>query len=262
MSNTAGVEGMCFLTQSPVRVRILEHLDNEELLSQRELKDRIDVSRVTVRRNLDALEERELITIADRTCELTPLGDLVVDEILPAVETAAVVDQLQPFIERFPESHLDFDLRALGDATTVVAESADPYAPVNRHIERMETADRFRALLPAVGLPAMTVARDCVVEAGSQHEIVVSELLAQTILDRRGYRELIEEMVSSGNCKLLISDREIPFYLGLFEEYVQIGVEDDDGTPKALVETDAVEVCEWGERTYERYIDGAESFTP
>ncbi|AGB37089.1 transcriptional regulator FilR1 domain-containing protein [Natronococcus occultus] len=73
----------------------------------------------------------------------------------------------------------------------------------------METADRFRTLLPAVDLPAMTVARDCVVEADSQHEIVVRKRLARTVLDRRGYRKLVEEMLASGNCELSVSEREI-----------------------------------------------------
>ncbi|WP_246999295.1 hypothetical protein [Halosolutus gelatinilyticus] len=69
MSTTTSVEGMHFLTQSSVRVRILELLYEAEVLSKRELRDRIDASRVTVRRNVIALEDRDLITVANRTCE-------------------------------------------------------------------------------------------------------------------------------------------------------------------------------------------------
>ncbi|TYL36094.1 transcriptional regulator [Natronococcus pandeyae] len=251
---------MHFLTQSPVRVRILELLYENGELQKRELRDRIDASRVTVRRNVNALEERDLITITGRTCEITAFGEVVVEDVLPALKTVDVLERLRPFVRWFPDDELEFDMRALEDATIITSDSNDPYAPVNRHIEVMENADRFRGLLPAVGLPAMTVAYDCTVEAGYQHEIVISERLAQTVLNRRGYKELLDEMLASGNCNLFVSDREIRFYLGLFEECVQIGVEDDDGTPKALVETDAEEVREWAEQTYDHYLTQAKPF--
>ncbi|MDG5759944.1 transcriptional regulator [Natronococcus sp. A-GB1] len=260
MSTAVGVEGMSFLTQSPVRVRILERLYDHEGLRKRELKEQSDASRVTVRRNMNALEERDLITIEGRTCEITPLGEVVVEDVLPALKTVDVLDRLRPFVRWFPDDELEFDVCTLEDATIITADSNDPYAPVNRYIEVMETADRFRGLLPTVGLPAMTVAYECTVEAGYHHEIVVSERLARTVLNRRGYSEFLDEMLASGNCTLFVSDREIRFYLGLFEECVQIGVEGDDGTPKALVETDATEVREWAEQTYDQYVTQAELF--
>ncbi|WP_174299195.1 winged helix-turn-helix domain-containing protein [Natronococcus occultus] len=123
MSTTAGVSGMGFLTQSPVRIRILRALYDIEEIRKRELKDRFDTSRVTVRRNVNALEERDRAAVSGRRCEITPLGELVVEDVLPA-------------------------------------SSSDPYAPVNYHIEALTHGERVRCLLPAVGLSTMTVARD------------------------------------------------------------------------------------------------------
>lgn len=260
MANTTAVEGLQFLTQSPVRVRILELLGDADGMEKRELRERIDVSRVTVRRNVRALEERGWIEIEDRVCSITVLGSLVLEDVSPALETTAVVERLRPFLRWFPEAELEFDARALADATIVTADSTDPYAPVNRHIEAVEEAGRFRGLFPVVGLQAMTVGRDRVVEDDCRHELVVSSLLEPTIRDRPEYRELVDEMLVSGNCDLFVADCEIPFYLGLFDAAVQVGVEDDEGVPQALVETDAEEIREWAERTYEAYLKRADPF--
>lgn len=259
MSSTTAVKGLHFLTQSPVRVRVLELLSEAGSMRKRELRDRIDASRVTVRRNVHALEDREWIEVDNRECEITALGEIVIEDASPALETTEVVERLRPFLRWFPEVELGFDVRVLADATIVVPDSTDPYAPVNRHIDAMERTDRFRSLLPVVGLPAMTVGRDRIVEDGCHHEIVVSERLAPTIRDQPEYRELLEEMLASGNCALFVADREVPFYLGLFDDCVQIGV-DDDGIPRALVETDADDVREWAERTYETYLAGSDPF--
>lgn len=260
MASATAVDGLQFLTQSRVRVRILELLYRRGSMTQRELKECVDASRVTIRRNVCALDERDWIELENRECELTVLGETVIEDASTALETAATVERLRPFLRWFPEDALEFDVRDLADATIVASESSDPYAPVNRHIEAMERADRFRALLPAAGLPAMTVGRDCVVESESHHDLVISDRLEPTIRNRPEYRELVDEMLASGNCRLFVSDRTIPFYLALFDGHVQIGVEDDDGVPKALVETTASDVREWAERTYKGYLTAADPF--
>jgi hypothetical protein len=182
--------------------------------------------------------------------------------VLPALSLVDVVERLRPFVRWFPDDELEFDLRALEDATVVAADSSDPYAPVNRHIEAMERADRFRCLLPAVGLPAMTVARDRVVDGGCRQELIYGREIAATVRSQPEYGRLIDEMLEAKSCELYVADRRVEFYLGLFEDGVQLGVENDDGVPRALVETDAEEVREWAERTYDRYRSRAEPFVP
>ena len=261
MANATAIEGVHFLTQSPVRIRILELLyENEEMLKH-DLKDRVDAARVTVRRNVDALEERDLIVATGQTRELTPLGEVVVEDVLPAVRVADVVERLRPFIRWFPEDDLEFDLRALADAKIVVSDTSDPYAPVNRHLEVMQTATQFRWLLPAVGLQPIMIARDCVVEDGTDHEMVVDEAVAETLRAESAYQSVVSDLLSADNCRLFVAG-EIAYYLGLCETCVQIGVEDNSGLPRALVETDATDVREWAERSYDQYRRQATPFTP
>lgn len=261
MSNTTAVEGMHFLTQSPVRVQILELLYENGDLQKRSLMDQINASRVTVRRNIIALEERDLITITGRTCVITILGEVVVEDVLPALGSTDAVERLRPFMRWFPEDELGFDVRTLADATVVVSDTSNPYAPVNRHLEIMRSANQFRCLLPAVGLQPMTVARDRVIEEDQEQEVVFGANVASTLREEKEYAEVIGELVESENCELFVTSSELTYYLGLCEECVQIGVEDDDGMPRALVETTADEVREWADQTYNQYLVQTERFT-
>lgn len=252
------VAAVNFLTQSPVRVAILDRLDETDRLSKTELRDEFDVSRVTVQRNLDALEDRDLIRSDVHEYEIRPLGELVADELDATIDTIAFAERIRPFLRWFPESALEFDMRALADATVVVSDSTDPYAPVNRHIEAMERADRFRCLLPAIGLPALTAAHERVVEHDQRQEIICSPVLESTVRSEPEYRDLVADILSHDDCTMRVADRELTYYLGLFEAVVQIGVEDDDGIPRALVETEAPEIRSWATRTYDGYRERSE----
>ena len=178
------------------------------------------------------------------------------------LDTIGVVERLRPFLRWFPDDALEFDPRVLADAKIFVSSAANPYAPVNRHVEVMRSVEQFRCLLPAVGLQPMTVVRDCVVERSQEQAVVFGANVAPTLRRESAYAAVLEELGDSDRCDMYVADEEIRYYLGLCEDCVQIGVEDGDGMPRALVETDADEVREWAERTFESYLEAAESFTP
>ena len=242
-----------FLTQSPVRVEILRRLDETDRLSKTELRDRFDVSRVTVQRNLDALEERDWITNSLQEYRIRPLGSVVVEAVETAIEVADFAETIRPFLRWFPEDELAFDVQELADATVVVSSAADPYAPVNRHINAITRSSEVRCLLPAIGLPAMRAVRECLADREQRHEVIISPEIESTICDEREYRELAAELASFETYTSRVSEREIGYYLGLFDDAIQLGVEDDDGVPRALVETDSDEIREWATSTYESY---------
>ncbi len=261
MSNATAVEGVQFLTQSTVRVHILELLYETGGLRKCELRDRVDASRVTVRRNIDALEDRDLVAVAGGRRELTILGEIVVEDVLPAFDTAGTVERLRPFVRWFPENDLGFDVRSLADATVIVSDSTNPYAPVNRHFEAVQTADRIRCLLPTVGLYPLSAVRDRVVETDRRHEIVIDETVASTLSTETSYEQVVADLVAAENCTLSVTPRELAYYLGLCDNSVQICVGGEDGLPRVLVETDADDVREWADKTYEQCRRRAEPLT-
>ena len=106
----------------------------------------------------------------------------------------------------------------------------------------------------------MRIVRECVAEREQRHEVGFSPEIGPTIRAEPEYRDLAAELVDFERYTAHVSEREIGYYLGLFDDVTQIGVEDDDGVPRALVETDADEIRAWATRTYESYRSQSRPF--
>lgn len=247
------IEEIEFLARSHSRITVFDVLRTEGPLTRSELRDRLDVSRTTVTRNLDELEDRNWVTQANGEYAMTRVGELVADDLFDLVEVVGTAARLEGIMKWVPDEEFDLDLRCLTDADITLADPSDPYAPAREHAKRLELADEFRGLLPAVGHEPMRSARQGVLN-GAEHELIVERSVADVIQTKEEYTDLIEEMQTAGRIEVRVVDDSIPYYVGLLDETVQIGVEDDDGLPRALLETDADEAPEWAERTYERYL--------
>lgn len=252
------IEEIEFLTRSHSRIAAFGELRTEGSLTKVELRDRLNVSRTTVTRNLDALKERNWVTEVNGEYAITRVGEMVADELFDLVEVMQTAARLEGVMEWIPDEKFDLDLRCLTNADITLADPSDPYAPAREHARRLESADEFRGLLPAVGHEPMRSARQGVLN-GARHELVFERPVAQVIQSKEEYTNLIEEMESTGRIEVRVVDDSIPYYVGLLDGTVQIGVEDDNGLPRALLETDSDEARKWAERTYERYRRASES---
>lgn len=248
-----------FLLSSPNRVHVIRWLTAERELSQRELKDRCEVSRPTLQRNLAALEDRGWLERDNRTYTLTPKGEWIAGEFSGLLELVETILDLEPFLNYVSSEALDFDIRHLSDAQLTVADAGNPYAPVNDHIMAMKGSESFRAILPSIGLHPMEVAAGRV-NNGCEHEVILGAEAAITIREERTYRDAFEALLEADNCRILCIDMRPPFYLGLVDDSVQIGVE-DGGKPHALIEVDEPEVRAWAEETFDEYRTRAEPFS-
>ncbi len=260
MIDTDDISEIAFLARSNARVRIFGELQEELSIEKHELKSRLDVSRTTIQRNLDALEERGWITHDPSSNEyaITTLGEVVATDFFTLVETMETTEGLAVFTKWLPAGSIDLDLHTLSDAEVVLSEPHDPYAPANYHANRMERAERFRALLPASGLNQLEIARDLVVEEGREHRFIVDSGVAETFESEPHYARLIKEMAATDRFGLTVADRPVPYFLGIYDEVIHVGLEDDDGLPRALLETGSQAVFEWAEEVYEKYDRDAE----
>lgn len=254
-------ENIAFLVASEQRTALLRALHREGPLDKDALVDRTGAARVTVGRNLDGLVERDLVRERDAGYDLTPVGEPLVADLLSLAATVETVEHLQPFLRHVPADAFDLSLDALADAEVTVASRANPYAPVDRHAETLEGAERVRALLPAVGADPMDAMAADLAAGEASYECVVSPPVAETMTEPE-FRERIEQMRAGGTMTIYQYDGTVPFYVGLVDGTVQFGVDDDDGVPRALVETDDGAAVRWAEETYEEYRDAAEPFDP
>ncbi|MFC7212589.1 helix-turn-helix transcriptional regulator [Saliphagus sp. GCM10025334] len=253
------VEDINFLTQSPVRVQILEHLREEGELSKRELTERFDVSRVTIQRNVEALKERDWIDNSHPTYAITPLGELVIDEVAPLTDSMEVERKLRPFLKWIPRDSFDLDPYLLATATIIEADPTNPTDWVTYHVDRLKSSTYARGVIQMTGLDAWDAAVEATVHGGAQFELIVTRDVAETLRTRPEYAERVEAILDHDALELYEYDESVPYYLGLLDQYVQFGVTDDRGMPRALVETDSEAVHEWAEDEFEAYRAQAES---
>ena len=174
--------------------------------------------------------------------------------------TVEVASRLEPLLRWLPKE-FDIDLRQLADAELILAEESNPYAPVNRHVEALKRAEDVRLFIGVTGQHAWEIAHRQVVDEGATHEYVVGSGVVETLRSDPNYTEPCEAMLGTGRFELSVYDGEVPYYLGLLDETIQIGVEDEKGMSRALVETGVGGVGEWANDTYDKYRDRSTPFS-
>ena len=253
MSSTEDIiNKISFLARADSRVRLLEFLFESAPATERELREQLSQSRSTISRAVDSLVEAGWVRKQSDGLELTPTGALVIQEFLGLAETMATAEELSPFLEWFPLSEFDLAVDDLQTGTVTAAVDGDPYAPAREHTSRIRTAERFRALLPSIGQNAISEAHRRILAGDLEATLIVSPSV-ETRIRTDHLAPQFEEMLSTGRLTVHVVD-DVPFYLGLADERVtQIGVEDDEGMPRALFETDAEAVREWANALFTDY---------
>lgn len=251
-------DDIAFLAASEQRGAVLAALYRDAPLTRGELSDRCGAARVTVGRNLEKLRERGIVREGPDGFDLTALGDALAADFVEVAETVSVADDLAPVLRHVPRESFDLDVVALADADVTVSTRADPYAPVVRHERSLREAERARLLLPAVGVEPLSTATDRADAGELSQEVVVSSDVASTLRTEE-FRDLVDRILRTDDSTVLVYDGEVPYYLGLVDDTVQIGV-DEGEIPRALAESDAEPVRTWAEETYRSYRSEAVPF--
>lgn len=261
-TDVAPLEKVEFLARSPNRVDLLDILAERGPVSRDVLKDELAVSRSTLQRNLRQLEDREWIRRVDDEYDITALGKRVLLDLRNLVRTMRLDTKLAPIVKWLPPDAFDFDLRLLADATVTLSTPSDPYAPVTRHIQALESSESYRGLLPSVDSRAIELGKRRMTRGETEKaEIVIERAVAETLRATPSYERQFEEIVETGLMDVYVYEGHLPFYLGLIDDTVQIGAEDASGMQRALLEVDHPEVIAWAEKTFETYKQQATKIT-
>jgi len=240
------INKLLFLVRAESRIHTLERLSLTEPATRRELCDALPASRSTIVRAIDSLVEVGWVSESADGVRLTPVGQVVIEEFLDLVDAVGAAEELTSFLEWFPLSEFDIGIDDLRDGTLTVATEGDPLAPVRRHTNRLRTAAEFRAVLPSIGIEPIKAIHERTLAGELESEFAVSPSVETTI--RSGeFAPLFEEMLATGRLTIYLTD-SAPFFLGVVDEDVtQIGVEDDEGIPRALLETSNERVRSWAD---------------
>lgn len=251
------IERVHFLARAPSRVDIVRHLLTSGPATQRELRSHLDASRTTVARSLRSLERKNWVEFDDGAYRLTHVGTTIADAFTDLVETIRTTDEFATFLRWFPSDHDAPDFVDVSDATVTTSGDGDPYAPARKQTEILDSADELRFLLPSIDLDSTGFLREQVTDGALEAETVVSSDLEPT-LESSQFAPHIRAMVRTGRSTIFVASTDLPFYLGLAGDgRTQIGVEDDHGFPRALLETSDPTVREWAESVYREYRERA-----
>lgn len=250
-------EHASFLSRSKTRVQLLSRLSDAGPATQRDLRDDLDTSQSTVVRSIQALEERGWVESDGGTVHLTGAGRFVGDAFCDLLETLAEADELGPFLRWFPCDEFDLDLTQLCGASVTTPKAGDPYAPGREQTDLVRTASEVRVVLPSIDLDGTRVVHERITDGDLEAEVVVDPGVGETI--RAGeYAQFFREQLRTGRLSVYCYGEPVPLYLGVDEgDRVQIGVEDADGIPQALLETDNAPVRTWAEGVFREYRDRA-----
>jgi predicted transcriptional regulator len=253
VDESGAIEQISFLTRSASRVRVLTHLLETGPTTQRAFRAELSCSRSTVTRTLSALTDRGWVRQSGESYRLTPQGRIVADGLDDLVDTVQVTAELSTFIEWFPYAEYDVDIDQLRGAEITVSTDPDPYAPSRKHATAVRASSRFRMLLPSIDRQLVGSTEERVKQGDLELELLVSPGMEETVTGE-AFADVLGPQVESGNMTVLVADEPAPFYLGLGDDgLVQLGVEDDEGFPRALVESDGEDLRRWAESVYERF---------
>lgn len=249
---TRSDEEIAFLANSENRVSLLECLTTDAH-SRDVLQDRLDVSRVTLARILDELAEREWIDQRGQVAKITPLGSWVLEEYLSFRDMMAAERRLREVAPWFPNDPYGFHLRHLADAEITIVSRANASAPLSKHVKQFAEGGQFWSFSFAITRLFLETCWRHVCDGSVTFEWVFTPGVLDALTGDASMSSQSKEMLKSGGATYRLYEGEIPYIVLGSEESVNLRLADEEGSPTALVETDAGAVREWARTTFSAY---------
>ena len=246
------LDDVSYLARSEQRVRVLDLLADGPR-TRTDLQAATGASRVTIGRTLGEFEDRGWARRDGDAHRLTPLGEMVAEDLSRLLDTAAAAGKLRGVMEWLPAEAIDVDLRRFADARFTFASQTDPTSPARRYANAMADADRVRILSFTAKPTALRVHREAVRESAQSFEIVHTPSAYDAITGDPEMADWLREIMDSGQGSYYRYDGEIPFNLMIADGTVLLLLTAADGSRPTLVECEDDAVLAWAEDEFERY---------
>ncbi|MFB6123154.1 MAG: helix-turn-helix transcriptional regulator [Haloferacaceae archaeon] len=248
---------LAFLAQSRNRHEALSALRTTAPLDRYDLEDRLDASRRTVIRTLDALADRGYVTDSDGEYRLTAYGSFLAARFAEFADDVRTVDRLAPFLSHVSADAFDLDPRHLADADVYVADAGSPYALLDRTLQLRREATRIREVAPAVEKKSVEqLARRVRNGDDVDVQVVLPESAAEAATSSPDYREDHLTALRSDDVEMYVVPDSVGTFVGVLDDTVAIATA-KAGRPHALVVTTDDAAVAWAEETFARYRDRA-----
>lgn len=247
---------VAFLARSENRVSVLRALARSEH-DRSSLQEQTGVGRVTLGRVLSDFQERGWIRRTNGTYRTTPIGDMITatfDELLDTMEAAEKLAEVCPLLP----TELSLDLRRLADSTVYTPTVRDPFAPLRPAVQQLESSRTVRLLTNASAPETLEVLHRRTTEGTLELVVVTDDETLDALAAQPASNEALTDMLTAPNVSIWRSDRPVPFIVAVHDDsLVHVGIANQTGAERALIESDEQDVVAWATSTIDRYLDGA-----
>lgn len=251
-----------FLANSKNRVRLLEAIA-ETPRRRAELQGDTGIPRATLGRILSDLQDRGWIRQDGKHYEATPEGAHLVEEFEALLETVAALDELQDLVQWLPTEEIGFDLGHLRNARITRPTSTDSIAPIRRAGSLLQEADEILGLTSVFAPDAPRANYNAVRNHGQQFEVVFTSAVIDIVTKEAQTRRLMHDLLAAESVTAYQYDDELsyPYNIWIIDGEAVIGISDDEGAPRALIETNDSKVREWVRTTIDGHREHATRLT-
>lgn len=246
---------VAFLAGSPNRIAVLDALATLGPLSRPDLVEAVAISRVTVGRILDEFVERGWVTREDPAYRVTSIGEVVSETFGSLLRTMESMDRLSTVLPWLPPD-FDVDVRRLQTARITVPTWSDSVAPVRRAADLCAGLDVLRVCPSGVAPDVVQGIRDAAVEDGADVEVVATANVLEIIREDPTMRGWFDDLLGVGG--RIYEHPGHRYLIATCDRTAVVGMNDETGAPRGLVESSDAAVLDWVHATIDRCREEAE----
>jgi len=225
--------------------------DSDQPLQQSEIRERVRKSKSTTHRRMNKLEGMGFVSKEGDGYSLTDLGETVAERTEEYVSEVRAAHEYEEFLETVNET--DLSLSDISDAEVTHASDENPVAPFLRLAEVTKNASEVRVLTNSVAPKGFEAGRERLREGEQGVEMVLDERTLESILESDLLGEGLEEDLGTGNLSIWVHGEPVPYQIGIMDDSLCLGSEDENRMPVAVLETENDAAVEWAERTFEEH---------
>lgn len=241
-----------FLAEVVKRAPLFEAL-RDDPANARQLESSLSMSRSTIHRTMQSFDEWGLVRKRDGEFELTGLGEMIAGRLSTFDAHVEAACRLESFLNTVEPTDVEIPVQHFEDATVTRPRARQAHFGVKRILELIEDSESLRLFTSIISPVYVDVAHREMLN-GTDIQAIFDAELVDIIVEE--YRGEASEALASGRFDVLVYDG-VPFELFLFDDVVGMAAHDDDGIPRAFVETDDPDARAWAERLYERHLADA-----
>jgi predicted transcriptional regulator len=238
--------------RAPVIERLLESSTDK-----RDLQAELDVSRTTVSRALDSLEDEGVLARRGGEWTVTLFGKYVYREYERLRDRFDDVSAAKPLLDHF-SIDARLDARALTDADVFVSEQPAPHAPLYRLEELLADSEQVNVISRVVLPKYVQLIHEHGVGRTTQIDLVLGRETVEYLW--ANYADELDDLLRADDCVTRRTGDAPSFALVVIDETTTwLGVHDESGGLRGAIVNDADSAVSWATDLFYEYRQTSES---